>query len=488
MTDLELKTLQWLREHCEEQKERAPSNYEWVDWRNKAWIIDGILDDEKERRELASVDPEENETETENVTENKTESEEIEMSTSEVNGLDYSPIGENAKPTVKEMFRKLYSYRSHIIGATRFGVVVKDNVFCEVTFFASDGKTAYFTSTLFCPGGCLKPGAWYYDDNCVDDVYNLLKGTTKYDPVEIAYADKKIVFKLADRIATIEADGRKGAEIFGKLISYQMDGVIRSTVDLKNVSEITGSYSNGTRRYDSEMQITADDKSFSMDGCKLTVGGVNWKHPMKYYYSHRMEKLFRKNSSVTFSLYELDGSFYFVTRPVGKSEFFLQMLNQDDHKMLTDIYIKGKTDEPKQETKPEPEPIKEEETEMTATEIKPAQESGDFTFSVSTSPTEFSYIGLDYKQPTDKKTPEPVECRRPDLGEFIQGNKTYELYRNDELQRYRLTFKRHLTKDERDFLWTNKWTWRKEFKCYQWGFTKNGDEAARNAIEYFEKR
>ena len=131
---------------------------------------------------------------------------------------------------------------------------------------------------------------------------------------------------------------------------------------------------------------------------------------------------------------------------------------------------------------------------MATTEIKPAQETGNFTFSVSTSPTDFECIGLDYKpsidltKPTDKKTPEPVECKRPDLGEFIQGNKTYELYRNDELKRYRLTFKRHLTKDERDFLWTNKWTWRKEFKCYQWGFTKNGDEAARNAIEYFEKR
>lgn len=551
MTDLELETLKQMRELCAEQMERAPTSCEYVDWRNKSWIIDGILDDEKERRELTTVHSEENETETEN----KTESEDIEMSTSEVNGVVYYSMNSKSFTPLKKMFAKLMKYKTNIIGASRFGVVTSGR---DIAFFASDGNTAYYTEHLLYPDGNLKQDVWCCDQECFYELNLMMKSLNRYSKLEFGYADRQIIFRLNGKTATLDAN-EQNAEVFGKLFFTKKTE--RARVFIENFNKLDDvRKESGVDR----LVITADPENneFKMNGVKLNSNAFTVKWPFKfessfgYVYSKKLTKVFNgKYVPGWLKIMQLDWLFVFEFERPGGSEMFISMLNVKDHEQLKKLYADEPTAEetkPEQESEPvtesestepttepekeetetptaktddvakaihdkvveqcgkkwtddhliimtpnmkptKPEPEKEE-TEMTATDIKPAQETGSFTFSVSTSPTDFECIGLDYKpsidlaKPTDKKTPEPVECKRPDLGEFIQGNKTYELYRNDELKRYRLTFKRHLTKDERDYLWTNKWTWRKEFKCYQWGFTKNGDEAARNAIEYFEKR
>ncbi|MBR2694851.1 MAG: hypothetical protein IKE69_11635 [Thermoguttaceae bacterium] len=80
------------------------------------------------------------------------------------------------------------------------------------------------------------------------------------------------------------------------------------------------------------------------------------------------------------------------------------------------------------------------------------------------------------------------KLNRTELGECMASNQTMELYRNEELKRYRLAFNRRLTQEERDYLWNHKWTWRREFKCYQWGCTKNGAKECEEVIEYFKNR
>ena len=490
MTDLELETLEQMRELCAEQMERAPTSCEYVDWRNKSWIIDGILDDEKERRELTTVHSEENETENENVTENKTESEDIEMSST--TDKTFFTLSERACKVFKKSFKNLVKYKSPTCNSNHSlktnGIVVLNN---SLIFFATNGVSVYYTNPFKFTTLELISGNWYCKKEGIESAIELIESSSVC-PLELSYdRDGTITFKRGGKTVDIET-WVCGGTMWTDLYRLKETGTEIESVRLINAFQISDVRKKKGRSSEADMMMITvdDDGSMKLDGEKLITSWTpHWKHSLRYVYDKMVPTVFNgKKTPLDWKVYgQRDYCYYVFTAP-------------DSDEMIINTFVNGDTEkiinEPIEEVKPtaEPEPIKKEETEMTATEIKPAQETGNFTFSVSTSPTDFECIGLDYKpsidltKPTDKKTPEPVECKRPDLGEFIQGNKTYELYRNDELKRYRLTFKRHLTKDERDFLWTNKWTWRKEFKCYQWGYTKNGDEAARNAIEYFEKR
>lgn len=101
---------------------------------------------------------------------------------------------------------------------------------------------------------------------------------------------------------------------------------------------------------------------------------------------------------------------------------------------------------------------------------------------------ERSYIDLK-TEPAAAAEPVPpiVNPTRPELGECLYKTDAFELYKNDALKRYRLIFRRHLSREERAFLFVNKWTWRREFSCYQWGTTKNGADAVKKTVEFFKK-
>ena len=82
--------------------------------------------------------------------------------------------------------------------------------------------------------------------------------------------------------------------------------------------------------------------------------------------------------------------------------------------------------------------------------------------------------------------PPIINPTRPELGDCLYKTAAFELYKNDALKRYRLIFRRHLSREERAFLFVNKWTWRREFSCYQWGITKNGADAVKKIVEFFK--
>ena len=94
-------------------------------------------------------------------------------------------------------------------------------------------------------------------------------------------------------------------------------------------------------------------------------------------------------------------------------------------------------------------------------------------------------------QSTEPAAPKPapiprvMNLMRPELGDCLCKTADFELYKNDALKRYRLVFRKHLSREERAFLFVNKWTWRREYKCYQWGLTKNGTDAVKKTVEYF---
>lgn len=515
MTDLELETLKQMRELCAEQMERAPTSCEYVDWRNKSWIIEGILDDAKERRELEKIDeltsddPEENETE--NVTENKTESEDIEMSTSEVNGVMFKRMYTNTSQQMKESLRKMMKYGQDC--GPKFGVLIDAH---RLTFFATNGRSVYFGEYIQTPMIYDEKSVVWFNADDLKKMNDMVKLYGKYPyEMSVAYDNEtnKIVFKTTkygndhtEIVVESEKAAVKTDFLFKladmKTATCRWRGVMSNAVQL---AELRKKNSCPWRP-----KLSFVGGCVYLDGEKIEARTLEGDEiALTYSYDYLLPQVYSaKKTPVIWELRQSGNTFVYMFRHYNNTDFVLNTLMIEEEQRLAKLYptdedqeteketaTKEPVTEPTETAKDETEtPTEKEKTGMTATEIKPAQETGNFTFSVSTSPTDFECIGLDYKpgidlsKPTDKKTPEPVECKRPDLGEFIQGNKTYELYRNDELKRYRLTFKRHLTKDERDFLWTNKWTWRKEFKCYQWGFTKNGDEAARNAIEYFEKR
>lgn len=487
MTDLELETLKQMRELCAEQMERAPTSGEYVDWRNKSWIIDGILEDEKERRELESVQPDE----TENVTENKTESEDIEMSTT--NNTVFYNLSETAISKLKDTFRKLAKYRpTTITSRGEYAVLTKDNY---IVFCACNGTSIYYSEQYVLPRqiGC---GEWLFSWADFGTAEGFLKGLDRTDVLTMAYENDTIIFKSGEREVSIKKNGAR--TLYSKMYRITTEGKVTGNILLDNASQIADIRKAKGRSSDNDtMKITHTTERLYLDDKPLHGLLNKWPCPLTYCYEKRVSQVFSGNKKrISMRICELDGTYYYTFNPPESNELILVTTTHDDQKKLSEYKPGDSVAETAKEgtgTPAKPEPEKEE-IEMTAIEIKPAKTDEDFTFSVSTNPTVIDYIGLDdtpgidLSKPTDKKTTLAVKCKRPDLGEFIRGNKTYELYRNDELKRYRLAFNKHLTKDERDYLWTNKWTWRKEFKCYQWGYTKNGDKAARNAIEYFETR
>lgn len=75
---------------------------------------------------------------------------------------------------------------------------------------------------------------------------------------------------------------------------------------------------------------------------------------------------------------------------------------------------------------------------------------------------------------------------KPELGELLYGASDFEIYKNEQAKRYRLIFKKRLSYAERSFLFKTGWAWRKEFGCYQWGLTKNGEQAVLATVAQFK--